>query len=114
MPVWKSLGTVTPKAFEWQLFELPSYQRTFRFTFTGDLNRIWYFARMRQYFSSSEVGVSQRLYPKPQQVIVEMPIPAELAQAGVFQRSIGIAKFPYRRWTVLDSDWIVELEELIG
>ncbi|NJR61886.1 MAG: hypothetical protein HC769_25490 [Cyanobacteria bacterium CRU_2_1] len=83
-------------------------------TFTGDRNRIWYYARIRQYFSTSEVSFSQRIYPKLQQVIVEMPIPSELAQAKVFQRSIAIAKFPYRRWTVIDSDWSVQLEELIG
>ncbi|WP_416671551.1 hypothetical protein [Egbenema bharatensis] len=113
MLTWRTLGTITPATFNWQLYDQPTAASVFRFTFQGNLNRVWYYARVRQYFYAGDVGVSQRLYPKSESVILEMPIPAELLDAGMVIRYLGIAKFPLRRRTVADGDWSVRIEELL-
>lgn len=107
------MGTITPANYEWTLYDQPSAASTFRFTFQGDLNRIWSYARVRQYFYLGGVGVSQRIYPRSDSLIIEMPIPQDLLDSGLVVRYLGIAKFPARRWTVADGDWSVRLDELL-
>lgn len=109
---WNTLGVVQVST-DWQVFNLPSYATTFRISFLGDLQRVWYHARLRQYFSADEVGISLRLYPKPESIILELPIPDDLISLGLASRSLGICKFPNRRYTVIDSSWQVMLEELV-
>lgn len=113
MTTWRNLGTLTPRAFEWNLFNEPTEFTTFRISFVGDVRQIWYYLRIRQYFYSDSVSLSQKLYPKSESIIIQMPIPQELLEAGLYTRFIGVAKFPIRQYTIADSNWQVTLEELV-
>lgn len=106
------MGTITPST-DWQTFPQVSFASTFRISFLGDLNRVWYFARIRQYYSSNEVSLSVRLYPKQESLILNIPIPLELQEQGIVVRYLGVCKYPFRRNTVLDSDWQIKVEELV-
>jgi hypothetical protein len=110
--VWRSLGTITP-ALTWQLFNVPTLSNTFRVTYGGDIARANTFAYLRQYLSSDEVTKSIRLYPKPQQEVIELPIPSELRETGQFICYLGAMKFPARRFRYVlpDSSWTLTIEE---
>lgn len=109
---WNTLGTVVVST-DWQVIAQPSYASTFRISFLGDLQRTWYFARIRQYYGTDEVSLSVRLYPKQEAIILELPIPQELQNQGVIARYLGVCKFPFRRYTVTDSAWQIMIEELV-
>jgi hypothetical protein len=109
---WNSLGAVIVST-DWQVIDQATSASTFRISFLGDLDRTWYFARIRQYYSAEEVSLSTRIYPKQESIILELPIPQELQSQGVTARYLGVCKFPFRRYTVVDSDWQIMIEELV-
>lgn len=109
---WNTLGVMVVST-DWQVFNQPSYASTFRISFLGDLERTWYFARIRQYYGADEVSLSTRIYPKRESIILELPIPQELQNQGVMMRYLGVRKYPFRRYTVIDSNWQIKIEELI-
>jgi len=109
---WNMLGTVVVST-EWQVIEQATFSSTFRISFLGDLQRTWYFARIRQYYGTNEVSLSTRLYPKRESIILELPIPQELRNQGVASRYLGVRKYPFRRYTVIDSNWQIMIEELV-
>lgn len=109
---WNTLGIVSVST-DWQILNQASFASTFRISFLGDIQRAWYFARIRQYYGSSEVSFSTKIYPKQEAIILELPIPQELQNQGVIVRYLGVCKFPFRRYTVLDSNWQIKIEELV-
>lgn len=109
---WNSLGTVTITT-DWQILEQSTLASTFRITYLGNIDQIWSYGRIRQYYSTNEVSPSIRIYPKSQSLILEIPIPQELINSGVAVRYLGVCKFPVYRNTIPDSDWQVLVEELI-
>jgi len=109
---WNTLGTVLVST-EWQVLPQSSFASTFRISFLGDLQRTWYFARIRQYYGTNEVSLSIRLYPKSESIILELPIPQQLQSQGVASRYLGVRKYPFRRYTVIDSNWQIKIEELV-
>ena len=109
---WNALGTIEVST-HWQVFPQASFASTFRISFLGDLQRTWYFARIRQYYGTDEVSLSVRLYPKRESIILELPIPQELQNQGVTMRYLGVRKYPFRRYTVVDSEWQIKIEELV-
>lgn len=109
---WNSLGTVAVST-DWQVLNQATFASTFRISFLGDLERTWYFARIRQYYGVNEVSLSVRLYPKQESIIIELPIPQELQNQGVAVRYLGVCKYPFRRYTVVDSSWQIMIEELV-
>jgi len=109
---WNTLGTVMVST-DWQVIEQDTFSSTFRISFLGELERTWYFARIRQYYGADEVSLSVRLYPKREAIILELPIPQELQSQGVTSRYLGVRKYPFRRYTVIDSDWQIKIEELV-
>lgn len=109
---WRSLGVVTP-TLNWQLFNNPTTSNTFRVTYQGQLNRINTFGYLRQYLSGDEVTKAIRLYPKPQHEIIELSLPFELREAGLFICYLGVMKFPKRRfrYSLPDTNWSLQIEE---
>lgn len=111
--MWKSIGTIIP-ALTWQTFPLPTTGDTFRVTYGGNLNRISTFAYVRQYLSVDIVTKSIRLYPKNQQEVIELPIPATLRESGLVLCYLGAMKFPNRpRFVQPDTNWTLTIEEWI-
>jgi len=109
---WNTLGTIEVST-DWQILNQQTYSSIFRISFLGDLQRTWYFARIRQYYGTNEVSLSTRLYPKSESIILELPIPQELRNQGVASRYLGVRKYPFRRYTVIDSNWQIKIEELV-
>jgi len=114
MPTWKSLGVVQASLLQWQQFELSTSSTTFRITFLDLPENYWSYIRIRQDFSMHEVSPSQRIYPKrEQQIIVEIKLPDELYQSGIYSRFLSVARFKkYRKW-INDRDYSVQIEELV-
>lgn len=108
---WISLGTLQPTFHQWQIFPIPTFSRTFKLTFLGNLDRLYSYLRIRQQFTTTEVSFSQRIYPKSESVIFEMPIPDDLKLSGQTARHIAVAKF-FRYRTTLEIDHQVTLEAL--
>jgi hypothetical protein len=110
--MWRSLGSITP-TLTWQLFNIPTTGDTFRVTYGGNLARANTFAYLRQYLSNNEVTKSIQLYPKPQQEVIELPIPLALRNTGQFVCYLGAMKFPARRfrYQLPDTNWTLTIEE---
>lgn len=109
---WKSLGTLTPQFDDWILFPLPTYADTFRISYSGDFQRINSSGYLRQFYAVGQVSQAVRLFPKPESVIFEMPIPQELRNYGQQQRYLSIKKV-MNRWQSLDVWWQCQVEELV-
>lgn len=108
---WINLGTIQPTSYQWQLFPTPTFSRTFKLTFLNNFDRLYSYVRIRQQFTTTEVSFSQRIYPKSESVIFEMPIPDDLKLSGQTARHIAVAKF-FRYRTSLEFDYQVQLEAL--
>ncbi|NJO76155.1 MAG: hypothetical protein HC833_21825 [Leptolyngbyaceae cyanobacterium RM1_406_9] len=110
--MWRSLGSITP-TLTWQLFDIPTFSDTFRVTYGGDIARANTFAYLRQYLSSDIVTKSIRLYPKPQQEVIELSIPSSLRDTGQVLCYLGAMKFPARRfrYQLPDTNWTLTIEE---
>lgn len=109
---WISLGTIQPLLYQWQLFPEPTYSRTFKLTFLGNSDRLYSYLRIRQQFTTTEVSFSQKIYPKSESIIFELPIPDELKLSGQTTRHIAVAKF-FRYRTPIDFNYQVGLEALM-
>lgn len=114
MPTWKEIGTVQASLFKWTQLPLATSSTTFRIGFSNLPENFWSYIRIRQDFSLYEVSPSQRIYPKREkQIIVEIKIPDELYQAGLYSRFLSVARFKrYRKW-INDRDYSVQIEELV-
>lgn len=90
--MWQSLGTVTPTFDSWLPFPIQETGAgtVFRLQFLSDGNvenvfsRLW-FRRIWSpgTFRDKEVEPSQRLYPQKHSLILWLPIPPSLLEAGI-------------------------------
>lgn len=110
--MWRDIGTLTLD-LTWQIFSIPTTSNLFRASYIGNLQNINTFAYLRQYYSIGEVGKAIRLYPKPEQEIIELSIPDEFVNGGIIIRYLGAMKYPARRFygQLPDTAWSLHLEE---
>lgn len=86
---WVDLGTISPN-FSWQQFPLATESKLIRVGFqtSGDFkfieSHIW-LRRIWPGLFPRTVEQSVRIYPKPEMVLLPMPIPPDLALAGIVE-----------------------------
>lgn len=92
---WSDLGNIEPSFNEWRNFFLGTIQgETFRLLFnspdwTKKANTwLW----IRHEFYNGDTTLAQKVYPRIQPVIIDLPIPKMYVNAGIIVTSISIKK----------------------
>lgn len=120
--VWKNLGTLTPEFLTWKKFQETSTggNSIFRVKFIcTDFSKIRSFCWLRARFQTAQTNqVEQaiRIYPKPENMIFEIPVPKDLFDRNIYFRDFEIIKGrKYRgKGTITEPAYQVQLEEIWG
>lgn len=110
--MWRSLGTLKP-GLDWRTFNAPTFADTFRLSYTGLTRDLSSSALIRQHFATNEVSSTIRIYPKPEKLIIEIPIPQDLKNGGTGVRYLAVKRLIRKRYGFIypDSDWSLTVEE---
>lgn len=115
---WSLLGSCNPDYYKWVNFGIKHQVNsgTYKLIFQcSDFNFLNSFAWMRSVYEiSGEIIVSPsiRVYPKPQHLKLEFPLPKNLVAVGVDSQYFELKKV-FKRYKNIDKLWSVELQELI-
>jgi hypothetical protein len=122
--VWNNLGTVSPILNEWVKFPFQAIGglNSIRLSFNYDLSLINdnnSYGLLRWTFNAGSnelIAKPQRVYVDKKTIILDLPIPQDLKDRGVYYRYFEIKKRPYYipKWKIKDLNWQVKLEELWG
>jgi len=118
---WQSLGTVTPDFNLWLPFSGDAGTSTvFRMQFLtgGNIENVFstlWFRRvwLPGVFKNKEVELSQKLYPQAHSVILWLPIPSDLSEAGLIPIGYEVKKNYYRKGAV-EPPWYVSLDAWVN
>lgn len=120
--VWQNLGTVTPTFDEWTKFPIQCYDSnsSIRLVFNiPNPNQLRSFGWFRAIYEVAGLTVVQpavRIYPKPDILILQVPVNEDFKARNNPFRSFQVMKKLYRTRLGLNTDtnWTVTLEELWG
>ena len=120
--VWKNLGTITPEFLTWKKFQETSTggNSVFRVKFTcSDFSKVRSFIWLRPRFQTAQtnqVERATRVYPKPDDMILEFPVPKDLFDRNLYFRDFEIIKGrSYSgRGIITEPIYQVQLEEIWG
>lgn len=117
---WKDLGTLTLTSVnEWYKFPItsyPIYTRSYRLTFQcSNFTKVRSFGWLRPvYFVSGAPSLyarAIRVYPKPEPLLLEFPIPQDLLSRNIDYQDFEIKRV-LGRYRSSDLIWSVTLESL--
>lgn len=122
--VWNDLGTLQPTTLnEWVKFPSTAVggNATLRVTFfCTDFSKVrsscWFRPNYKT-ANTDQVGRAIRLYPKPERILLDIPVPEELQERSVFFRDFQLLKtlrLRKRPGITPDIPWSIKLEELWG
>lgn len=115
---WEAVGELTPILYNrWYEFSGSGTSNFYRLEFySNNFEAIKSFGWLRPSFtfnSQTIVGRAQRIYPKPEMQLIELPIPTTLKRVGVNQQSFSLKKIS--KYPSVTSDWLwkIKLEALL-
>lgn len=118
---WISLGTETLRLNEWVFFTPSVNGETFRFTAGNllDFPTFKTYALVRLSWvdgSTTCYTESKRIYPRPEPLVIDFPIPQDIKEAiGGLVRYVEVKKCIYYRWRGRSQEpaWTLTVEDYV-